>query len=563
MSRGRSVNATAPVPALKRMARLIPGPVRAWLGPRARSLLRPVIPEGVSNHLALPGRSVATVDGQLVVVHDVVGVEPWKSSSQLAGRVQKVLEDLGVEFWSGQLRTARITKWAVRHDDYEAVIGALGSALAKESCYFRSDLEGAQPRLVEAGLSEAELSRPVDVFQYQRDHGGHVHRDYSLCQLYPWRPSERGTLRAPGRAGIVHEIDDSRPVVTTLFRTWDGSAQPRPGALATPDATEIDFEVDAVYMWVDDSDPAWRERRDAAFNAFGGRALPDDSTADFRFRDHGELRASLRSLETHAPWIRRIFLVTDQQRPVWLDPSSSRVTVVDHRDIIDAAALPTFSSHVIGSQLHHIPGLASRYVVMNDDILFNRPVSAADLFTPEGLLRVVLSRSRRPLIEPGKLTPLEHARANSARLIERDHGHRVTRLFAHVPIPQSIVVAREVEGHYAAEIAETLRHPFRSAQDYEVNSWLHLYRALFTGRAVEANHPFAYFNVGVPESRAQLEDLRSYAKAMFVCVNDSSAPGEVGPEWLSGWLERAFPRAADHEVVVADSVRSHRLATGK
>jgi UDP-N-acetylglucosamine-lysosomal-enzyme len=37
-----------------------------------------------------------------------------------------------------------------------------------------------------------------------------------------------------------------------------------------------------------------------------------------RFRDSNELRFSLRSLERFAPWVRRVFLVTDNQIPKWL-----------------------------------------------------------------------------------------------------------------------------------------------------------------------------------------------------------------------------------------------------
>ncbi len=538
--------------ALKRLAAVLPRPVRARLAAWARSGRdRLTVPAAIQAHLARPGRSLELVDGRPVVVHDVGGVEPWRASSLLAARVQRVLHGLGVEHWSVQPRTARITKWAVREVDLDSVIEALGAELAAESCYLRVNADGALPRLVEEGLGDAADARAIELFQYQREPNGRIHHDYSICQLYSWRPGDRDTLCAPGRAGIIHEVEDSRPVATTLVPTWDGAQQPRPTVLATPDATEIDFGVDAVYMWVDDSDPAWRARRDSRYRAevAAAEVIADDSLADFRFRDRGELRASLRSLEAHAPWIRRIFLVTDQQRPQWLDPASTRVVVVDHRDFVDPVALPTFSSHVIGSQLHRIPGLAARYLVVNDDILFNRPVTPIDFFTPQGSLKVVLSRSRRPLISPDRLTPLEQARANSAGLIERDHGRRVTSLFAHVPIPQSIEVAKEVDQIYAAEVAETLRHPFRSPLDYEVNSWLHLNRALFTGRAVTTTLPFVYFDVGSASARAEMADPRSFARAMFLCVNDSSPLGgeEAAAEWFSDWLERLFPTPAAHE----------------
>ena len=348
---------------------------------------------------------------------------------------------------------------------------------------------------------------------------------------------------------MCHEVDDVHPVATAAVPNAMGTPQPRPAVLATPDASEIDFAVDAVYTWVDDSDPAWRARRDAARADWLGSS-PDageETAAAHRFRDRGELRASLRSLEMYAPWIRRVFLVTDRQRPDWLDPESSRVVVVDHTEIIEGDALPTFSSHVIGSQLHCIPGLAARYLVVNDDILFNRPVTPLEFFTPEGALKVVFSRPQaagrrvrpdlagscpRQLRKAGRArprTPSPRACSPTCRSRRRWRWRRTSRSAG------------------PRRSAQTLSHPFRDAGDYEVNSWLHLYHALFTGRAVAGSVPFAYFNVGKESARTQMDDPASFARAMFVCVNDSMPSADAAvSEWLAGWLRRAYPVPGVH-----------------
>ena len=68
--------------------------------------------------------------------------------------------------------------------------------------------------------------------------------------------------------------------------------------------------IDAVYTWVDDSDPVWRERRRRALDALGAEAarLHPSATSAVRYRDRGELRYSLRSLERMAPFVRKIYL---------------------------------------------------------------------------------------------------------------------------------------------------------------------------------------------------------------------------------------------------------------
>ena len=59
-----------------------------------------------------------------------------------------------------------------------------------------------------------------------------------------------------------------------------------------------------------------------------------------------------------APWIRKIFIVTNGQIPNWLMLENQRVDVIPHSKIFTKQSdLPTFSSTAIESHLHQIPGL--------------------------------------------------------------------------------------------------------------------------------------------------------------------------------------------------------------
>ena len=57
---------------------------------------------------------------------------------------------------------------------------------------------------------------------------------------------------------------------------------------------------------------------------------PDVVSAS-RFQDNEELRYSLRSVVRFAPWVRRIFIVTNGQIPAWLNLDNPRVTLVTHK----------------------------------------------------------------------------------------------------------------------------------------------------------------------------------------------------------------------------------------
>ena len=101
-----------------------------------------------------------------------------------------------------------------------------------------------------------------------------------------------------------------------------------------------------------------------------------------RFADNEELRYSLRSVEKHAPWVRKIFIVTNGQIPAWINLDNPRIKIVTHHEIFpNISHLPTFSSPAIESHLHRIPGLSQKFIYMNDDVMFGDDVWPDDFYT--------------------------------------------------------------------------------------------------------------------------------------------------------------------------------------
>ena len=118
----------------------------------------------------------------------------------------------------------------------------------------------------------------------------------------------------------------------------------------------------------------------------------DDSASESRYRDSEEMRYSLRSLERFAPWIRRIFIVTDNQIPSWLNVDDPKVTIVPHTAIFEHQGdLPVFSSPAIEANLHRVPGVSKRFVYFNDDVLLGAPTWPDDFVTLDGAQRVYLA----------------------------------------------------------------------------------------------------------------------------------------------------------------------------
>ena len=120
-----------------------------------------------------------------------------------------------------------------------------------------------------------------------------------------------------------------------------------------------------------------------------------------------ELRYSLRSLDMYAPGC-----ATSTSSPTTRCRRGSTPTQpADHRgrppEIFgDRGRLPTFNSHAIESQLHHIDGLAEHYLYLNDDVFFGRPVARALFFHGNGLSNFFLSTAKIGLGDP---SPRRHA----------------------------------------------------------------------------------------------------------------------------------------------------------
>lgn len=148
--------------------------------------------------------------------------------------------------------------------------------------------------------------------------------------------------------------------------------------------------VDAVVTWVNGADPTHVRKRTMALHQGMGVVSSTilAGVDDTRFEDNNEIEYCLRSIRRFAPWVRTIFLVTDQQRPSFLTEEQRQqlgVKIVDHKDIFSGHehVLPTFNSLSIETALHRIPGLSSRYVYFNDDVVLMAPTCIEDFFTED------------------------------------------------------------------------------------------------------------------------------------------------------------------------------------
>ena len=302
------------------------------------------------------------------------------------------------------------------------------------------------------------------------------------------------------------------------------------------------------------NDSAWRAKREKHardLESSGHENVAKFGNVEGRYRDNDELRFSLRALEKFFPEYGHIYIVTDGQVPVWFQASDA-VTVIDHRQLIPHAALPTFDSGNIESYIHHIPGLSERYFYLNDDVFFGAPVCLDDWFFDAGFY---VSWSDEPEVLGNQLemeaTSLENAsrlskqwlqaKVNQADDLQVDqlqgaltrlpdpHYQHTPRTFSHSPRPMLKSVLMEIERD-APELFEQVRSTvFRTWNKPTIISDFVLRWALAHGVAKTVEHSHLYIATGHSHSTGSLQSLKNLLGTLhFFCINDTTDDAHDG-----------------------------------
>jgi len=341
----------------------------------------------------------------------------------------------------------------------------------------------------------------------------------------------KGTVRALARIELVESLAVGAAGIVAAFQS-----QPKPAS------AESAIEVDAVYLWVNDADPAWQAARQ---EALGRSAAASSANSDSRFREFGELEASIRLLAKNAPFIRRVHIVTAGQTPKWRKPIDSlpfEVRIVDHKDFMPAEYLPTFNSHALTANLHRIADIAEHFLYLNDDVFVGKP-SSAETWFKDHMLRLRYTSTAVP--ERGTLPADDTVylpRHNVLALAAKEHWPIIEGMPEHGPHPIFRDVMVELWQHYQVALERTSQAKFRSATDLNpewlVNQYLHA-----QGRAiVEKSHSYKYVAMNKADSVTAIIDLvLRRGRVQSICLNDES---QVGAERVlkGGRLARRYRR---------------------
>ena len=310
------------------------------------------------------------------------------------------------------------------------------------------------------------------------------------------------------------------------------------------------MNIDLVYLWVDGNDPVWQAKR----NAFFGKT--NENTAvncKGRFIDNDELKYSLRSIEKYAPWIRNIFIITDNQKPTWLDLANPRIKIIDLVDIMPQESLPCFNSSLIEKFLHKIPELSEHFLYSNDDMFMNKNVTPNDFFTTDGFPFVFLQPKPFRKIrwfwrEKVCKKPLHNYSltiSTAAKMVEKKYGIYYNGMPHHnIDAYLKSDCERVSEQIFASEFKAIQTNHIRSSNDIQ--------RIIYSYVLLAEKHGHLRYVTKTDSLHVQIHKENHYKKLakynpMLFCLNDLQYAQDSDRMRAKDFLNSRFPEKSSFE----------------
>ena len=314
------------------------------------------------------------------------------------------------------------------------------------------------------------------------------------------------------------------------------------------------MKIDAVITWVDGNDPAHRASRER----YGDKAAfaRDDVAGSTRYASIGEIFWCVASINRFAPFINRIYIITDNQNPQ-LDDFLQRnfphgcipVEIVDHKTIFSGYehALPVFNSLAIETMMWRIPGLSERFIYFNDDFLLTAPTTPEDFFTPDGIVCYAtkhytfltdMTRVFKRLIHGGRKQVTFKGLLRNA--VDVAGGGTTYWHYMHTPRALLRSFCEEFFTAHPEAVTRNIRHRFRDIDQFcpEEVQIISLYRA---GRCEIRKPDNRLFFFQLKRKAGYLDrKLRRLEQGdyIFCCFNSLDQLPEEERAKVIGWIER-------------------------
>lgn len=320
--------------------------------------------------------------------------------------------------------------------------------------------------------------------------------------------------------------------------------------------------IDAVISWVDGYDPAYQQKL-RIFCAQQG-IEPHTAVEPTRIHQHNEIHYCLHALRRFAPWIRTIYIITNQQIPPTVTALQgtefgNKIKIIDQNDLLlkfDTHS-PVFNSLSVEWLIWHIQGLSNRFLYLNDDFFIIREVTPDDFFRNN---RIVLRgewkiqaaqkwsyQIKKHLynwlsnVEPQpKTNPHRAWQEKSAQLAG---WHKQFYLLPHAPFSLIKETFEEYIGQDTQLFTENIRYPFRHPdQVSSIPLMVHL--EMKRQRTVYDSNYQAIMVNGATHSfkkiKSRLHHAHNNRHVAFVCMQSIDQAPPIVREYMLNWLQQCI-----------------------
>lgn len=332
-------------------------------------------------------------------------------------------------------------------------------------------------------------------------------------------------------------------------------------------------KIDIVIPWVDGEDPIWKKKKEK-YTSKNEPKAEESYDGPMRYRDYGTLKYLLRSIAQNASWVNRVFLVTDNQVPEWLNTRCPQLKVVDHTDFIPERYLPTFNTNAIELNVHRIKDLSEHFILLNDDMLFNDVTQREDFFVQgmpvdNMILSVIPSQNdfshillNNMLIINKYFDKNDVIKNNWKKLFSfRNKAYMVRTMLSipwtgingfynpHQGIPYTKSSFKRIWSMEESMLDSTCLHKSRSSED--VSDWVIRYYQLCSGKFVTGNPSNSqYYDLNqIDELKKELTTKKRHK---FICINDvddEKSFDQQNSVMLNNFLEARFPTKSKFELL--------------
>ena len=312
----------------------------------------------------------------------------------------------------------------------------------------------------------------------------------------------------------------------------------------------IQIPVDVVITWVDGEDEQHIKLMAPYVSAEEGTCKKFRT----RFDQVEEIKYTVDSILKFAPFIRTIFIVTDNQTPQFLTAENAKekypnVSIIDHKVIFKGYEeyLPTFNCRPIETQLYKIPNLAEHYIYFNDDMFLIKPVKLSDFF----INNVPVLRGKWLSFEEDRLVKKTKNFLKGSKE-ERKAGHKIAQQkgaklagfkkyfkFHHAPFPFRKSTFESYFSKNRDHELENVKHRFRTNKQFTPQSLINHIEIKNKTCVLKNDYQLTYiqsYKRPLLYYKLLLNNAKNNKNKLFLCLQSLDQCPQKKLEYLEKWF---------------------------